>query len=109
MKRRFPEAPRPTFTEEDGLFEDENWRDNARCRDMDGEKADRLFFSDELVGDMARVAIQEAKAMCGQCPVAADCLYFAMTTQEKHGIWGGMTTEERRIFQRSDSRKSEAA
>ena len=110
MNRRFPEAPRPSFIEEDDLFEDDNWRDKAKCRGTEPGEIDRLFFSDELKGELARLAIGDAKIICGECPVAADCLLFAMKTGEAHGIWGGMTTDDRKKLKEGLNRdRAEAA
>ena len=36
-----------------------------------------------------------AKWMCSRCPVAAECLDYALTNPE-WGVWGGTTEEERR-------------
>ena len=30
-----------------------------------------------------------AKEICADCPVRAECLTFAITRNEDHGIWGG--------------------
>lgn len=38
--------------------------------------------------------IYEAKAICAACPLRAACL--AAATDDDHGIWGGLTREERR-------------
>lgn len=39
--------------------------------------------------------IREAKEVCATCPVKAACL--AAATDDDHGIWGGLTREERRV------------
>ena len=39
----------------------------------------------------------EAKALCAACPVRAECLEFALETGQVHGIWGGLTAQERLI------------
>lgn len=39
--------------------------------------------------------IRDAKAVCATCPVKAACL--AAATDDDHGIWGGLTREERRV------------
>ncbi|MFT6292697.1 MAG: WhiB family redox-sensing transcriptional regulator [Ilumatobacter sp.] len=38
-----------------------------------------------------------AKAVCANCPVAADCLQNAIANDERYGIWGGLTYRERRL------------
>jgi WhiB family redox-sensing transcriptional regulator len=43
----------------------------------------------------------EAKAICATCPVAADCLEYAIATRQSHGVWGGLTAVERhRVLRR---------
>lgn len=39
---------------------------------------------------------QDAKRICGQCPVRAICLQYALDTEEDFGIWGGTTPRQRR-------------
>lgn len=68
-----------------------DWRDNAACRDADPE----LFFPD---GDIraARVQVKAAKLICSGCPVSTTCLSWALASGHEHGIWGGLTEDERR-------------
>ncbi len=44
--------------------------------------------------------VKAAKAVCGRCPVAADCLDYALATGQKHGIWGGLSVNQRRRLAR---------
>jgi WhiB family redox-sensing transcriptional regulator len=37
----------------------------------------------------------EAKAVCATCPVAEQCLEFAIDTHQADGVWGGMSASER--------------
>ena len=53
-----------------------------RCADGNGTLTP-LFFSDDLV-DIGR-----AKAICGQCPLRANCLADAIDREEPWGVWGG--------------------
>jgi hypothetical protein len=46
------------------------------------------------------VAQREARAVCESCPVATECLVFALTTAEKHGTWGGASERQRRVYRR---------
>ncbi len=71
------------------------WRAQALCRDTDPE----LFFPIGTTG-AALVQIEQARAVCRQCPVQADCLDFALTTNQDSGIWGGTSEEERRVLRR---------
>ena len=72
-------------------WDDANWRDNAACRHADPE----LFFPVGTTGD----AIDDTEAaigLCRRCPVRAQCLEFAMVTNQRDGIWGAMSEEDRR-------------
>lgn len=76
---------------------DRGWRDLAACR---GEDPD-LFFA-EGSGTVPAVALQhdQAKAVCRRCPVAADCLRFAVAFRIEHGVFGGSTPDERNAAHR---------
>jgi Transcription factor WhiB len=37
-----------------------------------------------------------AVAACRRCPVAAECLSYALAADERFGVWGGTLPEERR-------------
>jgi WhiB family redox-sensing transcriptional regulator len=67
------------------------WRDAAACRETDID----FFPSPE---DSA--GISRAKAVCAACPVAADCLEYAIETRQHEGIWGGHTPKERNRLRR---------
>jgi WhiB family transcriptional regulator, redox-sensing transcriptional regulator len=63
----------------------EPWMSDAACAGADHE----LFFSESP----RRVA--RAKSICSSCPVRIPCLVDALECNERYGIWGGLTTEER--------------
>ena len=63
----------------------------ARCADGNGTMTG-LFFSDHVV-DIAR-----AKAMCGLCPLAEECLAGALERAEPWGVWGGELLSGGRII-----------
>jgi WhiB family transcriptional regulator, redox-sensing transcriptional regulator len=42
----------------------------------------------------------KAKAVCGACPVRAECLAEALDNQIEWGVWGGLTERERRALLR---------
>lgn len=67
------------------------WRDRASCRDTSPE----LFFPIGTTG-VALDQIDAAKRVCHECPVASECLEFALATNQEAGVWGGLTEEERR-------------
>ncbi len=68
-----------------------SWRRQAACRDMDTD----VFFplSDEEAGP--------AKAVCATCPVRAECLEFALATNQEAGVWGATSEEERRKLRKA--------
>lgn len=39
-----------------------------------------------------------SRSICASCPVQKQCLYTALILQEDHGLWGGLTPKQRRIF-----------
>lgn len=57
-----------------------NWMDAAACRDLDPE----LFFP-RPGGDSGLAA----KQICRTCPVARQCLNYAVVTGATAGVWGG--------------------
>ncbi len=62
------------------------WRQHAACRGLDPE-----IFHPETDDD-----VEDAKAVCGACPVRTPCLEWALSVREKDGVWGGATDKERR-------------
>ena len=73
-----------------------DWRKHAACQGCDVE----LFFPVGVTGQ-AVDQIAAAKAVCAQCPVRAECLDFALATNQECGVWGGASEEERRRLRRS--------
>jgi WhiB family redox-sensing transcriptional regulator len=59
-----------------------------------------VFFPVGVTG-AAVTAIAAAKAICTECAVRAECLEFAVTTNQEYGIWGGTSEEERRDIRRA--------
>lgn len=72
------------------------WQDRGRCRDLDPE----LFFPPvEFESTEQRHARESAaKAVCGSCPVQAECLEWALSNHERLGVWGGTTERERQMM-----------
>lgn len=40
---------------------------------------------------------RRAKSVCAACPVQRRCLRQAIAVDERYGVWGGLTTDERRL------------
>lgn len=72
-----------------------DWRYHSVCRDEDPE----LFFPIGTSGP-ALLQADQAKKVCGRCPVSTECLKWALETGEDVGVWGGMSEEERRAVKR---------
>ncbi len=62
------------------------WRELALCAQTDPD----LFFP-EKGGSTA-----PATAVCHECPVIKECLEYALQHDIRHGIWGGMSDNDRR-------------
>lgn len=73
---------------------DDSWQVKAACR---GPQA-AVFFpppvferKDEKIDRESR-----AKEICQSCAVRKDCLDYALSIREPHGIWGGLNEVERK-------------
>ncbi|MCE0446798.1 WhiB family transcriptional regulator [Streptomyces tricolor] len=77
-----------------------NWREYGACRQEDPE----LFFPIGTTGPAA-LQIEEAKAVCCRCSVIERCLQWALEIGEGHGVWGGLSEDERRRMKRRAARK----
>lgn len=71
----------------------QRWQDRARCK---GQPWEMFFNADETTGTRHRLQrpSKEAQATCDACPVAGECLSWALRKKE-HGIWGGTTDGQR--------------
>ena len=43
-----------------------------------------------------------AKSVCAQCQVRRQCLSYALSAPQLHGIWGATTQEERQLLRERD-------
>ena len=77
-------------------IEDDDWRDHAAFRDTNPD----LFFQVGTTGP-AIEQIEQAKAVCRECPSQSACLEFALVTNQDSGVWGGTSEEERRKLRRA--------
>ncbi len=71
-----------------------DWRDASACVGLDLN----LFFPISTVGAAAETQVQEAKAVCAECPVQRECLAWALAVGPEFGIFGGRTDAERRLL-----------
>lgn len=68
-----------------------HWTEDALCAQTDPEA-----FWPEQGG-----ASKDGKRVCARCPVRAECLEYALTHDERRGVWGGMSENERRRLRRN--------
>ena len=68
----------------------QSWQERALCAEIDPE----AFFPEK--GGSTR----EAKKICTGCEVKAECLEYALSNDERFGIWGGLSERERRRLRR---------
>jgi WhiB family transcriptional regulator, redox-sensing transcriptional regulator len=64
-----------------------------------------LFFAPDGSESRADRRFREsnAKSVCNECVVRPECLSEALRSDERFGIWGGLTERERRSARRSGS------
>lgn len=55
-----------------------------------------IFFPEDYEPD----SVALAKSICNDCWIKNKCLAFAISTNEKEGVWGGATPNERRNIKR---------
>jgi len=66
--------------------EEPEWQERALCAQTDPE----AFFPEK--GGSTR----EAKKVCVGCEVRSECLEYALSNDERFGIWGGLSERDRR-------------
>ncbi|MEU6355482.1 WhiB family transcriptional regulator [Streptomyces sp. NPDC047072] len=79
------------------------WLRRAACVGEDPE----LFFPVGTRGPALRDAAA-AKRVCARCPVAVECLTYAISTGPTSGVWGGTCEEERDALLRASGHGTRA-
>ncbi|MDR3116830.1 MAG: WhiB family transcriptional regulator [Bifidobacteriaceae bacterium] len=77
------------FTEQDTASQ---WREYALC----SQTNPMAFFPDK------GGSTKDAKNVCTNCVVKAECLEYALTNDIRFGIWGGKSERERRRFKKEE-------
>lgn len=72
-------------------MDDIQWMRRALC--AGNPHAEQWWFADDTTQHAHDV--EAAKYMCSRCEVTAHCLDYALTHDERFGIWGGHTASER--------------
>jgi WhiB family redox-sensing transcriptional regulator len=72
-----------------------DWQLEGACRGVSPE----VFFHPEGErGPRRRNRDAQAKAVCADCPVVAECRSHALEVREPYGVWGGLTEGERELL-----------
>lgn len=77
-----------------------DWRRRAACRNV----KDKEIFFPIGAGSQALRQVEDAKFFCNRCDVVDQCLKWALESGQEHGVWGGMSEEERRALKRRAQR-----
>jgi WhiB family redox-sensing transcriptional regulator len=75
---------------------EDDWQLRAACR---GPQASVFFPPPRFERKHERLAREaDAKAICHTCIVREECLDYALSIREPHGIWGGLNENERKLL-----------
>lgn len=69
------------------------WREQAACK---GKPQAVWYPTSAGTGNANPSLYNPARRICERCPVMAECLDFALSTNQTEGMWGGLTPKERR-------------
>lgn len=84
---------------DDYLTPEPDWRERALCGRLDAEPDD--WFPKIYGSSTTAERVRDPLEACGWCPVREDCLRTAlqleagMAAADRHGIWGGLTPQQR--------------
>jgi WhiB family redox-sensing transcriptional regulator len=67
------------------------WMDSGLCTQTDPD----MFFPEK------NQSARDAKRICDVCPVANQCLTYALTNGFNSGVWGGLSAAERAKLRRA--------
>jgi WhiB family redox-sensing transcriptional regulator len=75
-----------------------DWMARGSCLGMDPNVFHPIHVerSGRELSAAYKLAVEKARLVCKNCPVRIQCRDHAMTYREKEGIWGGLSSEERR-------------
>jgi WhiB family transcriptional regulator, redox-sensing transcriptional regulator len=74
------------------------WKTRAACG---GTPNDAVFFPPRHPKSKSR----QAKKICRDCPVQLECLQFALRTDSRCGVFGGLSEAERHKLHRDNAAK----
>jgi WhiB family redox-sensing transcriptional regulator len=64
----------------------QRWESQARCRGLN---------TNDFFPEVGTNTVGFLRKFCLECPVARECLDFAIENSMDYGVWGGMSVEER--------------
>ncbi|MET7867951.1 WhiB family transcriptional regulator [Micromonospora taraxaci] len=73
------------------------WMSQANCQGTDPNE----FYPEK--GSNSELA----RKICKRCPVRLDCLEDALDRRERHGIWGGLSENQRTSLLRKRARRAD--
>lgn len=85
---------------------DWEWQTSAACR---GEDLSTFFGRDGESRAERDIREAYAKDICDLCPVRQACLEEALRDAPQHGVWGGLTADERTAERRNVLRRKRRA
>lgn len=74
----------------------ERWMDSAACLVASDPE---MFFP---MKEDEKISTHVAKTYCATCAVVSECLQYAMSERIDHGVWGGLTSKERKKLRKDD-------
>ena len=63
-------------------------------------------YGDRVSDWTADVPSDRARGLCHGCPIAAQCLAYAIAADEEHGLWGGLDRMEREQYRKTLIRRA---
>ena len=86
--------PLPTVTPVKGFSL--TWQQSGSCRSGMATDFYPPMHTERKHERLARE--RRAKSVCASCPVQSECLEYAVSVDERYGIWGGLNQDERRFL-----------
>lgn len=76
-----------------------DWQNHAKCDGLDTQ----LFYPKRDNDYVKQAAAARAVCLGGKdsgprCPVIRECLLYALVMPDQHGVWGGMSSRERKTL-----------
>lgn len=94
-------------TQAPNWFNEDHPEQQAKCVLFPGTRDNDPWFGTSIYSDADQQSeMEEAKRICHgtddkrPCPLLSACREFAVINNEKYGVWGGTTPEERREIRR---------